>query len=76
MTRAPSVSSREWPAARFYYGCDTFGGMSGSAVHAVVDPDIVVYGVHVNGVDGTGPDSATRINQAYFELLLAWKRTH
>jgi len=43
--------------ARLYYGCDTFGGMSGSAVHAVFEQDIVVYGVHVSGGE-TIPSSA------------------
>jgi len=62
--------------ARLYHGCDTFGGMSGSAVYAVADQDTIVHGVHTYGVDGTGLNGATRINQAYFELLLEWKRTH
>jgi hypothetical protein len=50
--------------------------MSGSAVYAVADQDTIVHGVHTYGVDGTGLNGATRINQAYFELLLEWKRTH
>lgn len=62
--------------ARLYYGCDTFGGMSGSAVHRVVRNDVVVYAVHAYGVDSTGLNGATRINRAFFEMLLAWKREH
>jgi V8-like Glu-specific endopeptidase len=60
---------------RLYYACDTFGGMSGSAVHEVVEDDIVTYGVHTNGVDQTGLNSATRLHRSFFEMVLSWKQS-
>jgi V8-like Glu-specific endopeptidase len=60
---------------RLYYACDTSGGMSGSAVHEVVDNDIVAYGVHTNGVDHTGLNSGVRLHRSFFEMVLSWKQS-
>lgn len=59
---------------RLYHDCDTFGGNSGSAVYVYQSSagTRTIYGIHAYGVDSTGFNGATRINQAVFERLKRW----
>jgi V8-like Glu-specific endopeptidase len=63
---------------RLYYPCDTFGGMSGSAVYVYLtnQNQRIIYGIHAYGVDSTGLNGATRINKDVFENLKKWKATY
>jgi V8-like Glu-specific endopeptidase len=63
---------------RLYYPCDTFGGMSGSAVYVYFTSSKkrTIYGIHAYGVDGTGLNGATRIRKPVFENLKKWKATY
>lgn len=61
---------------QLFYDCDTFGGMSGSAVHDMFEDGPFAFGVHAYGVDSTGLNGATRLNRAVFEKILSWKRKH
>lgn len=63
---------------RLYYPCDTFGGMSGSAVYVYWSAQNrrTIYGIHAYGVDSTGLNGATRIRQEVFENLRRWKATY
>lgn len=60
---------------RLYYPCDTFGGMSGSAVYVYWKSQNkrTIYGIHAYGVDSTGLNGATRIRKAVFDNLKKWK---
>jgi V8-like Glu-specific endopeptidase len=59
---------------RLYYPCDTFGGMSGSAIWAqLADGRRVIYGIHGYGIDGTGLNSGVRINRFVYNKLNEWK---
>jgi glutamyl endopeptidase len=59
---------------RLYHACDTFGGMSGSSAYtALTDGRRTVYGIHAYGVDGTGLNGATRINESVFTTLNGWR---
>lgn len=63
---------------RLYYPCDTYGGMSGSAVYVYFQSENkrTIYGIHAYGVDSTGLNGATRIREAVFENLKKWKATY
>jgi glutamyl endopeptidase len=63
---------------RLYYACDTFGGMSGSAVYVYFASENkrTIYGIHAYGVDSTGCNGATRITESKFENLKRWKNTY
>jgi len=63
---------------RLYYACDTFGGMSGSAVYLykTADQSRIIYGIHAYGVDSTGLNGATRITQSVFNKIKEWKQTY
>lgn len=61
---------------RLYYACDTYGGMSGSAVYVLLDGKRTIYGIHAYGVDSTGLNGATRIRKEVFENLKKWKSTY
>lgn len=63
---------------RLYYACDTFGGMSGSAVYVYWKSNNkrIIYGIHAYGVDSTGYNGATRITKSVFNNLYRWKRTY
>jgi glutamyl endopeptidase len=63
---------------RLYYACDTFGGMSGSAVYVYQSSDQsrTIYGIHAYGVDSTGLNGATRITESVFNNLKTWKATY
>jgi glutamyl endopeptidase len=59
---------------RLYYANDTFGGMSGSPVwngNAGCNPCGIA--IHAYGLDGTGFNGGTRITQAVFNNLVAWR---
>jgi V8-like Glu-specific endopeptidase len=62
---------------RLYYACDTFGGMSGSAIY-VLKPDQTrtIYGIHAYGVDSTNLNGGTRITESVFNKLKEWKQTY
>jgi V8-like Glu-specific endopeptidase len=61
-------------ATRLYYPCDTFGGMSGSAAYTWFGgANRIIYGIHAYGVDSTGLNGATRINQSVFNTLNSWR---
>jgi glutamyl endopeptidase len=63
-------------STRLYYACDSFGGMSGSSAYAsFTDGGRTIYGVHAYGVDGTGLNGATRINESVFTTLNGWRST-
>ena len=63
---------------RLYYPCDTYGGMSGSAVYVYFQSGNkrTIYGIHAYGVDSTGLNGATRIREAVFDNLKKWKATY
>ncbi len=63
---------------RLYYACDTYGGMSGSAVYVYWKKSNkrIIYGIHAYGVDSTGYNGATRITKSVFQNLYRWKRTY
>ncbi|WP_435105586.1 trypsin-like serine peptidase [Arhodomonas sp. AD133] len=63
---------------RLYHSCDTYGGMSGSAVYVYFsdDNDRIIYGIHAYGVDSTGYNGATRIREAVFDNLQNWKSNY
>jgi glutamyl endopeptidase len=56
---------------KVFYQVDTFGGQSGSAVCRIDNG--VRYGVAVHTYGGTASNSGTRITQAVFDNLVAWK---
>lgn len=73
--RLAPVTSRS--PQRLYYDCDTFGGMSGSAVYAFLGGNQrVIYGIHAYGVDGAGLNGATRITRSVFQMLNKWKTAY
>ena len=62
---------------RLQYPCDTFGGMSGSAVYVYWSRRNrrIIYGVHTNSIHGVGDpnlNKGVRITQFYFYNLLKW----
>jgi len=59
---------------RLYHDLDTFGGNSGSAVYVynASAGTRIIYGIHAYGVDSTGYNGATRINQAVNDNLKRW----
>ena len=61
---------------RVYYDIDTFGGQSGSAVYRIKDGSRYAIGIHAYGVGERPLNSATRINRAVFDNLVAWKHDH
>jgi len=62
---------------RLYYACDTFGGMSGSAVYVLKsDQSRTIYGIHAYGVDATNLNGATRITESVFNKIKGWKATY
>jgi glutamyl endopeptidase len=61
-----SVNSR-----KIYYDIDTFGGQSGSALYRIINGNRFAMGVHAYG--GATTNSATRIVQAVFNNMIAWK---
>lgn len=63
---------------RLYYACDTFGGMSGSAVYVYFKSNSkrTIYGIHAYGVDSTSYNGATRITKSVFSNLKRWKSTY
>lgn len=58
---------------RLYYNTDTFGGQSGSAVWNTVQCSVCAVAIHAYGVDGTGYNGGTRINEAVFNNLISWR---
>jgi glutamyl endopeptidase len=56
---------------KVFYQVDTFGGQSGSAVYRIDNGGR--YGVAVHTYGGTASNSGTRITQAVFDNLVAWK---
>lgn len=66
-------------ANRIYYNCDTFGGMSGSAVYyySTLTGNRTIYGIHTYGVqDFTGLNSGTRITSSVYTNLTNWIKTY
>ena len=65
-------------ARRLYYPCDTFGGMSGSAVYVYwkSSKKRTIYGIHAYGVDSTGLNGGTRITKSVFNNLKRWKNKY
>ena len=63
---------------QMYYPCDTYGGMSGSAVYAYWRKgDIrITYGIHAYAVDNTGYNGATRITKQVFKKLKSWQEKY
>lgn len=67
---------------RFYYPCDTYGGMSGSGVYAYFSStgSRIIYGIHAYGTGGSYPssryNSATRITQTKFNAINSWISAH
>jgi V8-like Glu-specific endopeptidase len=61
---------------RIYYDIDTYGGQSGSAVYRIKDGSRYAVGIHAYGVGERPLNSATRINRAVFDNLVAWKHDH
>lgn len=55
---------------RLYYRIDTMGGQSGSPVWRYKDGNRHIVGIHTTGGTFNG---ATRINDAVFDNLVAWK---
>jgi glutamyl endopeptidase len=56
---------------KVFYQVDTFGGQSGSGVYRIDNGGR--YGVAVHTYGGTASNSGTRITQAVFDNLVAWK---
>lgn len=56
---------------KVFYAVDTFGGQSGSAVYRIDNGGR--YGVAVHAYGGTASNSGTRITQAVYDNLVAWK---
>lgn len=56
---------------RLYYQIDTMGGQSGSPVWRFKDGNRHIVGIHTTG--GSPFNGATRINEAVFDNLVAWK---
>lgn len=56
---------------KVYYGLDTAGGQSGSAVYVIRDG--ARYGVGIHAYGGSSSNSATRINAPVFANLQLWK---
>lgn len=69
--KVDSVSAR-----RVFYDIDTFGGQSGSAVYRIKDGSRYAIGIHAYGVGERPLNSATRINRAVFDNLVAWKNAN
>lgn len=63
--RVSSITAR-----KIYYMLDTFGGQSGSPVWRLSNGQRHAVGIHAYG---GCPNSATRINSAVFNNMLAWK---
>jgi V8-like Glu-specific endopeptidase len=63
---------------RLYYACDTYGGMSGSAVYVYLSSNNTrtIYGIHAYGVDSTGLNGATRITESVYNNIQKWKATY
>jgi hypothetical protein len=48
--------------------------MSGSSAYAsFTDGGRTIYGIHAYGVDSTGLNGATRINQSVYNTLNGWR---
>jgi glutamyl endopeptidase len=60
---------------RFYYAMDTYGGQSGSPVYHYYSSSCstCMVAIHAYGADSTGYNSGTRIVEAVFNNLLAWR---
>lgn len=58
-------------ACKVYYDIDTYGGQSGSAVYRIDGGQRFAVGIHAYG--GPTTNSATRINTAVFNNMVAWK---
>ncbi|CAM3717913.1 trypsin-like serine peptidase [Smaragdicoccus niigatensis] len=58
-------------AQKVFYETDSFGGQSGSAVYRIVGQDRYAFAVHTYG--GATSNSGTRINNAVFNNLVAWR---
>jgi glutamyl endopeptidase len=58
-------------ALKVFYDIDTFGGQSGSSVYRIVSG--ARYGVAVHAYGGATTNSGTRITNAVFNNLTAWK---
>ena len=56
---------------KVYYDIDTAGGQSGSAVYRVINGGR--YGVAIHAYGGATTNSGTRIVQAVFNNMVAWK---
>ena len=56
---------------KVFYDIDTVGGQSGSAVYRIIDGDR--YGVAVHAYGGATTNSGTRIVQAVYDNMVAWK---
>jgi glutamyl endopeptidase len=71
---ARSISSVD--SRRVYYQIDTFGGQSGSPVWRYLNGQRHGVAIHTNGTGGCGGSNncGTRIVQAVFDNLLAWKQ--
>ena len=63
--RVSSITAR-----KVYYMLDTFGGQSGSPVWRLSNGQRHAVGIHAYG---GCPNSATRLNSAVFNNMLAWK---
>ena len=57
---------------RHYYEMDTNQGQSGAPVWYDSNPDLYITSIHAYGVDQTGCNSGTRLNQQRYSLLEAW----
>jgi len=67
---------RPYATRRLLYPCDTYGGMSGSAVYMLYpDGKRVIYGVH-SGTWSNTYNRGVRITEGIFLQLREWKRKH
>ncbi|UOG75280.1 endopeptidase [Hymenobacter tibetensis] len=73
-------SGTQWYAARriaavnsrkVYYDIDTAGGQSGSAVYRIINGGRYAVAIHAYG--GATTNSGTRIGQAVYNNIMAWK---
>jgi V8-like Glu-specific endopeptidase len=72
----PSCVSSSSHPNRYYYECDTIGGMSGSGAYlyypsAVAPDNRFVIGVHAYGFDCSGLNRAIRIRPSILETMCA-----
>lgn len=60
----------------YHYGCDTYRGMSGSAVYIwFKDADQrIVYGVHVRGIKDEEENQATRLTKDSYDAIRSWMK--